>query len=229
MANFKLPELQQWLPIVDAMGKPMANFVRWWNIDVVGTIERQEIRQDATDASLQEQIDRINRILAGTEQFTAVNVGGTIVAENAGLADDIVTTPTVSSNAITNEMASSDVAIRNLTGTTDFLVETVSYTSTGRPIEVKANFFLTIKHPDPGDVSVRIWIERTGAGSPIFDQTIDAVGGDYLLGWMTPIVVEDPPPAAGAYTWNLYVSLSNNDSDIENIRGSFLNVREYKR
>jgi len=59
-----------------------------------------DARQDATDASLQAQIDRLTAVLAGTEEFTAVNVGGTIVAENAGIAAGVVDTAALSTTAI---------------------------------------------------------------------------------------------------------------------------------
>lgn len=71
MALFRLPRLQQSLPIVDGQGKPLASFLRWWNIDVLGKIEVQENQQNeqiAAITALQEQttanIAAINEALA---------------------------------------------------------------------------------------------------------------------------------------------------------------------
>jgi hypothetical protein len=97
---FRLPRLKTLDQIADSLGRPTLKFLKFFNTDLIGTIEAQERRQDATDLSLQEQIDRINRILAGTEEFTAVNVGGTIVAENAGIAVGVVDTAALSTTAI---------------------------------------------------------------------------------------------------------------------------------
>lgn len=108
LAPLRLPKLQGRLPVVDGMGRPLDYFLRFFNIDFSGAIERNEAQQQqiilqlqAVQATQQEEIDRLNRVLAGTEEFSAVNVGGTIVAENSGLADNIVTTPKVLQGQIT--------------------------------------------------------------------------------------------------------------------------------
>lgn len=108
LAPLRLPKLQGRLPVVDSLGRPLDYFLRFFNIDFSGAIERNEAQQQqiilqlqAVQATQQEEIDRLNRVLAGTEEFSAVNVGGIIVAENSGLADNIVTTPSVLQGAVT--------------------------------------------------------------------------------------------------------------------------------
>lgn len=98
---FKLPRLQSTMPIAaPTTGWPTLSFLRWFNIDFAGAIERQEAAQAATDArqdaidadlvlinvaqdalivTLQVQVDRLTDVLAGATPFTGLNVGGTNV------------------------------------------------------------------------------------------------------------------------------------------------------
>jgi hypothetical protein len=136
LAPLRLPRLQQGIALTDPKtGKPSAAFVRYWNVELLTTIERQindiaaiqdelaaqqlEIiavneRQDVTDANLQDQIDRLTAILAGTgETFTGLSVGGinvkpfldntdgTKIDTTAGLGLNVVETTTVLAGSIT--------------------------------------------------------------------------------------------------------------------------------
>lgn len=107
---------------MDKDGTPALTFLRWFNMDFAGAIERQEAAQAVTDAALaaaqadiiatqaaqadiiadlDAEVDRLSAVLAGTEPFTAVNVGGNTIAESGGLSDDVVTTSTVVQGDIT--------------------------------------------------------------------------------------------------------------------------------
>lgn len=103
---FRLPRIKNLDRIVDAQGRPTIQFIKFFNTDFAGAIERQEAAQAVTDeelqnaiddivilnatqdqilidlgvqqAALQAQVDRLTAILAGTgETFTGLSVGGT--------------------------------------------------------------------------------------------------------------------------------------------------------
>lgn len=117
---FRLPELQARLPIVDSLGRPVTSFLRFFNVDFKGAIEKQEAAQAAILLELQEvqqtqqdEIDRLNRVLAGTENFTGIQVGGQNVKpfldktdgsaldDPSGLATAVVETPAVAKGDVT--------------------------------------------------------------------------------------------------------------------------------
>lgn len=90
---FKLPRLQSRLPIVDAKGNPVTSFQRFFNIDFVGAIEKQETSQAAVLASLQNiqtqqaaQLAQINQALelAGLALATADSGSTTQSGSNTG-------------------------------------------------------------------------------------------------------------------------------------------------
>lgn len=58
MAAFKLPRLKANLAIVSGAGKPLAYFLRFWNIEVAPRIEQQEAAQEATLAAIQQLQDQ---------------------------------------------------------------------------------------------------------------------------------------------------------------------------
>lgn len=237
---FKLPRLQANVPIVSPAGKPLDYFLRLLNIETFLKIETQEARQDETDQSLQEQIDRINRILSGQENFTGIQVGGqnvktfldqtdgTKLINTAGLGTGVVKTPSVFQNAITNAASVSTSARLNLNGVTPVTVQSVTFTSTGGPLVVEVNMFATLWHPAAGGADFRVRVLRQDLGGNVFDQTIELVGGDFLQGWQTPKIVENLP--AGTYTWSAICSLSTNTGFSDQyVQNRYMSVTEFKR
>ena len=117
--TFRLPRLNAADRMVTSEGRPAPFFLRFFNIDWAGAIERQEASQaqilaqlQAVQQAQQDEIDRLNRVLAGEESFTGLNVGGTDVkpfldktdgeklVETSGLDDDLVETAEVATGAI---------------------------------------------------------------------------------------------------------------------------------
>lgn len=127
---FSLPKLQSRFPIVDSLGRPVNTFLHFFNMDYSGAIQRQEAAQQvlfqqlaaaqaeiiAVQETQQEEIDRLNRVLAGEEEFSAVNVDGTIIAENGGLAESIVTTQAMSVTAIRPGAPATNPALVSVNG-----------------------------------------------------------------------------------------------------------------
>lgn len=244
MPEFKAPRVRAKDPLANKDGTPTNAFVRFWDTfcktleGVIRNITEINERQDDTDTELQEQIDRINRILRGEENFTGIQVGGQNVAtfleqtdgtkliNTAGLGTGVVITGNVFNNAITNEAAAETSATLDLTGMTPITIQQVTYTTTGGPLEVRANFYLNVWHPSGGGIDCRVRITRSTVGN-IFDQTISAIGGDFIAGWQTPTVLEQP--AAGTWTWSVILYLSNNDAATQSVQSRALSVREFKR
>lgn len=248
---FVLPKLQARLPIVDNNGHPASFFLRFFNMDFSGAIERQEAtqqqilediiaineRQDETDQSLQDQIDRLTRVLAGEEEFSGLNVGGTdvkpfldrtdgsMITDSAALDDGLITTGKVAVNAITAEASAFTAASLDVTGTSEVTVQTVNYTTTGQTIEARANFYLTLWHPTAGNMNVTVRMYRDA--TLIYSQLFEAINGDLLQGWMTPAVVEEP--AAGTYTYTTTVQVDVSNTNEATATSRLLAVREYKR
>ncbi|WP_309091712.1 hypothetical protein [Phenylobacterium sp.] len=163
-------------------------------------------------------------LLSADVMRTAPDSGGATAGALAVL--DAADTPQIVDHAVTNQASAETSAVQALTGTTAKQIQTVTYVSTGEPIEVRANFFMTVWHPGAGGISANIVITRDGAGE-IFNQLIDAIGGDNIQGWQTPIVIDTPP--AGSVTYRVTVTLTNNDASAQTVQGAFLGVREYKR
>ena len=237
MPEFRAPRIRAKDPLANKDGTPANAFVRFWDT-FCKTLEGVIRRQDQTDIDLQDQIDRLSRTLNGTENFTGIQVGGqnvktfldqtdgTKIINTAGLGTSVVQTAKVSPNAITNEASANTAAQLNLS-TSFTVIQTVTYATTGGPLEVKANFFMDIWHPSgSGGIEARVRITRTGVGN-IFDKITDAIGGDFLQGWQTPTIIE--APAAGTYTWDVIVSVSNNGFSHAFVDSRFLSVREFKR
>lgn len=184
--------------------------------------------------------DTVNGALAGTEAFTGLLVGaqnvkpfldetdGAKLVDPAGLDTAIVATAKIAANAVSNSISAYTDGVLALSGTSFVTIQTVSYTTTGEPLEVKANFFLNIHHPAGGGVSARIRIvQALPFGGNLFDQTFAAIGDDFLQGWQTPTV--NITRAAGTYTFEVIVSLSNNTSAVETVQSRLLRVEESKR
>lgn len=157
--------------------------------------------------------------LTGVKASTFVDQGALAVLDETD-------TPQITPNAVTNQASAETSGTQTLTGTTAKEIQTVTYVSTGEPIEVRANFFMTVWHPSAGGISANVVITRDGLGI-IYNQLIDAIGGDNIQGWQTPIVIDNP--AAGSVTYRVSVTLTNNDASTQTVQGTFLSAREYKR
>jgi hypothetical protein len=212
----------------------------------------------ATDEDLQDQIDRLTAILAGTgEAFTGLKVGaqnvkpfldktnGTALTDSTGLANSVVVTAAIADSAvstakvadlavstakvavdaITSEAAAFTAATLPQDGLNETTVQTVSYTTTGETLEVKANFFLTIWHPTAGNITTTVRIYR--GATLIYDQAFLAINGDLLQGWQTPTVIEQP--AAGTYTFTATVQTDVSNWATAETSSRLLSVREFKR
>ena len=246
MAAFKLPRLKANLPIVNGQGKPLDYFLRLFNIELAQKIEQQEATQakilldlQAVQIAQQAEIDRLNRVLAGDEDFTGLQVSGqrvetfleqtdgTKIVNTAGLGTGVVVTEKVFNNAITNSTSVSTNAILNLNGVNPVTVQTVTFASTGGPLVVQLNLFATIWHPSAGGADFRLRIVRSPVGN-VFDQVIGLVGGDFLQGWQTPTIVETLP--AGTYTWEAICQLSTDSGFSDQfVQNRFMSVTEFKR
>lgn len=173
----------------------------------------------------------------GTTAFTALNVGGTDVkpfldltdgakiTDSAALDDGLVPTVKVADDAITSEGSAFTAASLDVTGTSEITVQTVAFTSTGKSLEIRANFFMTVWHPTAGDVNATVRMYR--GATNIYEQAFPAINGDLLQGWMTPTVIEEP--AAGAYTYTVTVQVDVSNTAVATAVSRLLSVREFKR
>lgn len=180
---------------------------------------------------------RLARTLEGRENFTGVLVDeqdvapflgktdGEKLVDPTGLADDVVETAAVLADAITAEGSTFTAASLDVTGTSEITVQTVTYTTTGGALEVRANFFLTIWHPTAGNVNATVRMYRDATS--IYEQAFPAINGDLLQGWMTPAVIEQP--AAGEYDYTVTVQVDVSNTDTATAVSRLLSVREFKR
>ncbi|CAN7167818.1 phage tail protein [Brevundimonas sp. LjRoot202] len=161
-----------------------------------------------------------------------VAIGGakasTFVDQGALAVLDQTDTPQISPNAVTNYAASYTDGTLALSGTSFVTIQTVTFTTTGGPLEIKANFFLNIHHPTVGGISARVRIVQSlPFGGNLFDQTFAAIADDFLQGWQTPTI--HVTPAAGTYTYDVIVSLSVAGAAVETVQSRLLSVQEFKR
>jgi hypothetical protein len=159
-------------------------------------------------------------ILTGLKASTFVDQGTLSVLDEADTAQ-------ITPNAVTNFASSATSAAQTLTGTTYKKVGTVTYTSSGGRLEIRANFFLTVWHPAAGDIAANIQIKRVPPNGNVYDQWFTAINGDLLQGWQTPSVVETL--AAGSYTYEVWIALSNGGAATQEVSSMLLSVREEKR
>lgn len=135
---FRLPRLQLRMPIVNIKnGTATTAFHRYLNVDVLERIEQQEASQAATDAALQAEIDRLNRVLAGLENFTGIQVGGQQVKPfldktdgdmlvlPSALDDGVVETRAVALQAVVESERFVDATSVSI-GTTEIVLATVT-------------------------------------------------------------------------------------------------------
>lgn len=153
------------------------------------------------------------------------STASTFVDQGALAVLDEADTANITPNAVTNYAATSTMGAQTLTGTTPKKIGQVTYVSLGGRLEIKPNFFMTIWHPTAGGIDATIEIKRGGGN--IYSQTFNAINGDLLQGWQTPTVVETL--AAGTYTYEAWVTLSNGGAGAQEVSSFTISVREEKR
>lgn len=229
---FRLPELQGRLPIVDRLGVPLNSFLRWWNVDFVGALVAQEKRQDATDVALQEQIDKLERVLAGLEPFTGINVGGTNVkpfldktdgdklVDDTGLDTNVVVTRTLNDGAANQVLTaySGNVSVTALIPT---VVQTIVLTTVAGEVTDFAGQFGYNELTSPSAVpnALGFWQRN---GTPLVpsanyqgqDITRAADSTRYVLPRGIATVVTTDIPGAGTHTYELMALYTESGSAI---------------
>lgn len=234
MPSFKLPRLKANLPIVNGQGRPLDYFLRLFNIELAQKIEEQEATQaeilaelQAVQQTQQDEIDRLNRVLAGTEAFSAVNVDGTIVAENAGLAVGIVGTPAIAMEAVTDTDGSAtfiatEVDVRNGSGKFKLVERTITVAA-GERVEILGSSSLSTRGAGGGGTrGDRVkWIafEIQRDGSVISNSRVASVLRELELAW-TPVLPYTDDPGPGTFTYSLWENHGTNDDDTSFILAS---------
>lgn len=177
----------------------------------------REIEQSAED---------VVGIIGGTRSLAALNVGGVILAEDGALAPGVVSTAAIAANAVTEASSTYTAGSVTLTGTTPRLVQSLMRTVNGNELDVDVSFHMTVWHPSGGGIEATIRVLRDSVD--ITDAIeISAIGGDIIQGWQTFSVPDSPP--AGTYTWEVVVTLSNNDAATQTAIARRLRVREFNR
>lgn len=236
---FRLPRIKTLDRIVDALGRPTVQFIKFFNVDFAGAIERQEAaqavtdaaiiavneRQDATDADLQAQIDRLTAILAGTgEAFTGLNVGGTNVktfldktdgaklTDATGLDGSVVVTATLDGGAANQVITASGSSVALPAATPTTVLSIVVTTIAGEVVDLSAQFgHLEISDPAIKPQIVGFWkrgatvIPASAAVSTGIDVTRAADAARYVLAGGGITVVGTDIPGAGTHTYDLSV------------------------
>jgi len=231
---FRLPRFKTLDQLVDKLGRPTIKFLNWLG-QFAGAIERQEAAQAATDAALeealvtlQEQVDRLEGVLAGTIPFTGLNVGGTNVkpfldntdgaklTNGAGLDSAIVSTVKLATNAATQQGrydSASEIDLVAIVGASDPITSRVtifstSITATGSEIQVSGCFYLRVQHSQD-DVVLYVVVERLDSVNPTVDKFLatmqcQAISGDgFFTGWQN--INFSDTPAAGTVTYSIRV------------------------
>lgn len=119
---FRLPRLKTLDRIVDAMGRPSLAFLKFFNTDFAGAIERQEGVQANVDAALQAVVDALAATVAAlevqVERLTGQTIG-TSFADGLTLdaaADGATAKATISAHTRTYTDDSSPVSAGEVTG-----------------------------------------------------------------------------------------------------------------
>lgn len=174
-------------------------------------VEEAAVAAETAQADATEAKDTVEGALAGTEEFTAVNVGGVVVAENAGLADEIVGTASIAPTAVSSTEAAFSLSSVSLNTTSQVIVQ---------------QFTIDIEDGDELIVMATAAIRAVGVGGGtrgdfINRPTLTLYRGTTYLGGSRPVSVLrdmelhapaaldaiDSPPT-GTHTIYLYSDLS---------------------
>lgn len=229
---FRLPRIKTLDRIVDALGRPTVQFIKFFNVDFAGAIERQEAAQAVTDAALaaadvalQAQIDRLTAILAGTgETFTGLSVGGTDVkvfldktdgsalTDATGLGGSVVVTATLDGGAANQVITASGSSVALPAATPTIVLSIVVTTIAGEVVDLSAQFaHLEISDAATKPQIVGFWrrgatvIPASASVSTGIDVTRAADAARYVLAGGGMTVVGTDIPGAGTHTYDLSV------------------------
>lgn len=225
-----LPRLSGSQPIAGAL-KPTSPFLQFMNdtrqslLDNDATVQQVLTDLAQTQEDLQDQVDRLTAVLAGTgETFTGLSVGGVNVkpfldrtdggkiTNEAALDTAIVSTVKVAPNAITEEWkveSAPDASLANtgpMTSRTDIF--SLSFDAPGFPLAVDGHFYLFAQH-DQDAYNLHVIVERQRAGHSPVDVFSSAMrcftsnGDGWFFGWQNIKFTDDPP--AGPVTYQVRV------------------------
>lgn len=234
MVDFQAPRIRAKDPITTKDGTPTNAFVRFWDT-FCKTLESVFRRQDQADADLQAQIDRLNRVLAGEEPFDAVNVGGNIVAEDGRLANGIVQTATIASEAVTRASAaytSGDVSLSQnnpsetilqtvvvtaISGESVILTGVASYTGAQAPLGVAAQ------------IDLYLYRGATQLSPTNRILSVQLPSNQFLLSAGTSSISFIDTPGVGTFTYTLRGRVFSSGNFLTDISQRFLSALGTKR
>lgn len=237
---FRLPELQARLPIVDSLGRPLNSFLRFFNIDFRGALERQEAAQaeilaelQAVQATQQDEIDRLNRVLAGTENFTGIQVGGTNVKPFLDKTDgsSIDQVSGIVDGLISTLQWGKQGAPVPVDGPTEVVLAEFDITTTGKPVILWGMVQLAGSNASSYDVTLALYrdsdiVSLSGV------QVIETPGGTYQHNEAVVVITVDDDGGAGlpaaTHTYSLVASTSGSITSGVGSRG-FVAGLELKR
>jgi len=234
---FKLPKLQARMAIVDRLGLPVTSFLRFFNIEFVGAIEAQEARQDAADiliqqniadiaatqADLVDEINRLNRVLAGTEPFTGINILGTNVqpflskTDGDALVDDTGLDTNLISKYEFDEGAS-PVDVRT---TADTIVASVSiFVPVGYSVDISARcgYYSEGNGATIGALARQASIRLDRDGVSIAGTFGAPVINDVQVGITAALPFTDTPPGGSTYTYDLVAVGLSSTADVQDLQ-----------
>lgn len=189
--------------------------------DVNGRISGLYGFNDGSVSTLDFLADTIRFYDGVTTQPLLALTGGRVIVNGP-----LVATESIEDDAVTEGVYAFTAGVQTLPGVTETTIQTVTLTTTGKPVAVDSNFLLKAWHPGAGDFSVNLFLYRDS--TLIWDTTINAINGDQVAGWQTPQVLDEP--GAGIWTYTQRVSLSRNDGFTnKDVQATGLRAREYKR
>jgi hypothetical protein len=149
---------------------------------------------------------RVDDVLAGVEDFTAISVGGD---DKFGFLDtvasDVLPTEGLAANAVTDEDESFDATVLSLSGTTPVTHASVAVVTNGEPVDLSCRFLLEVSNPTAFGMVLRIWRDDGASAFVIFQEVVGNLafkdaGDNYRFG--QPYTAEwTDQPAAGSYTY----------------------------
>jgi hypothetical protein len=215
---FRLPRLQLRMPIVNVRtGTATTAFHRYLNVDVLERIEAQEAAQAATDAALQAEIDRLNRVLAGLENFTGIQVGsqqvrpfldqtdGTRLVNPGGLDDSVVTTPKIIADGVVLPAMFYDATGVLMGAGVEIAIATVVATAAvGDTIDLTANATVNA-NGGAGNATLTWKIYRDAV--PLYNATVMYIEAG-MPTFAAPTIAFSDMPGAGTFTYTVKGLLS---------------------
>lgn len=247
---FKLPNLLARLAIVNKDGTPTLGFMRFFNVDFVGALERQERRQDEQQAELEAQqaalaaeVDRLNRVLAGTENFTGIQVGGqnvrpfldrtdgSVLVDSDGLGEGVVQTANIALQAVTTPEFDFSSGLVDANFATPVLIATATATvsaTDGEYVEVTGNSYLNARGVSPGPGAIGYIRLDVDGVTVLFVPAISIISNVTTANPGSFSFIDDT--SNGTVTYEMYAySSSPPDTSFYDVRYPFLSAKVFKR